>query len=184
VQLADLYNVGTGTLKRAGHRLYSGGYALDDLGAVDVPALLARRLAAQLLACFLVLKVEPHSRDLRADLLRHREVLLAGRGQGLDVLLALYSYLDASPRIADAELTRLYDELGPEGQEAAMSMAQRYRAEGRAEGRAELLLRLLTRQFGPLPGELTRAVHNGSDSDLETWGDRVLDAKTLDDVFR
>jgi hypothetical protein len=58
------------------------------------------------------------------------------------------------------------------------------RAEGRAEGEAVLLLRLLERRFGGLPPELQARIAAAEPPALEEWGLRLLDAATIEDVFR
>jgi hypothetical protein len=56
-------------------------------------------------------------------------------------------------------------------------------ADGRAEGEAKLLLKLLGVRFGPL-SDVTRArVQAATVEQLETWGERILSAATLDDVL-
>ncbi len=55
---------------------------------------------------------------------------------------------------------------------------------GRQEGEATLLQRLLHRRFGSLPGWVPERLHSADQATLESWGDRVLEAHTLDDVFR
>jgi hypothetical protein len=62
--------------------------------------------------------------------------------------------------------------------------AEQYKKEGRQEGETLLLQRLLTRRFGPLPSSVVARIAAGSVPEIETWGDRVLDAKSLDEVFR
>ena len=57
------------------------------------------------------------------------------------------------------------------------------RAEGRTEGRAELLLRQLTKRFGPLSTETVSRINAAAIPDLDRWGERLLDAKTLAEVF-
>ena len=54
---------------------------------------------------------------------------------------------------------------------------------GRQEGEAALLYRQLTRRFGPLPDWVEDRLRRASIEELETWGDRVLDATKLADVF-
>ncbi|MBF0454693.1 MAG: Rpn family recombination-promoting nuclease/putative transposase [Magnetococcales bacterium] len=58
------------------------------------------------------------------------------------------------------------------------------RQEGRQEGEAALLLRQLQRRFGTLPEEIQNKVESADQIALETWGDRVLDAPSLEDVFK
>ena len=57
------------------------------------------------------------------------------------------------------------------------------RQEGRQEGGAGLLLRQLKRRFETVPEWIIQKVRDADPSTLETWGDRVLDAQTLDRVF-
>ena len=64
-----------------------------------------------------------------------------------------------------------------------MSTADRLRAEGRAEGRAETLLQLLAARFGAVTTTTTNRVRSASLADLERWTLRVLDARTIADVF-
>ncbi|MBF0157775.1 MAG: DUF4351 domain-containing protein [Magnetococcales bacterium] len=46
-----------------------------------------------------------------------------------------------------------------------------------------LLLRLLQRRFGPLPEEITNRIQAADCDTLASWSDRVLEAKTLAEVF-
>ena len=56
-------------------------------------------------------------------------------------------------------------------------------SEGMAQGEARLLTRQLTRRFGTLPAEVTARMEDADTDTLETWADRLLDARTLDEVF-
>jgi hypothetical protein len=47
-----------------------------------------------------------------------------------------------------------------------------------------LLQRLLARHFGPLPTAVIARIAAATVEEIETWGDRVLDATSLDEVFR
>ena len=53
----------------------------------------------------------------------------------------------------------------------------------RQECEAALLYRQLTRRFGPLPDWVEDLLRRASIEELETWGDRVLDAAQLADVL-
>lgn len=57
------------------------------------------------------------------------------------------------------------------------------REEGREEGERGLLLRQLQRRFGALSAEYQERLAKADNKQLLKWGDRVLDAKTLADVF-
>jgi len=60
---------------------------------------------------------------------------------------------------------------------------QKGRTEGKAEGRADTILRMLHRRFGPLPEDVVERIRHGTEADLDRWTDRILDARTLADVF-
>ena len=55
--------------------------------------------------------------------------------------------------------------------------------QGMQLGEALLLQRLLTRRFGELPAAQQAKLSAATPAQLETWGDRVLDASSLDEVF-
>ena len=55
--------------------------------------------------------------------------------------------------------------------------------QGMQLGEALLLQRLLTRRFGELPAAQQAKLSAATPAQLETWGDRVLDAASLDQVF-
>ena len=59
-----------------------------------------------------------------------------------------------------------------------------YKQKGRQEGETLLLQRQLVRRFGPLPPEVLERIAAASLEEIETWGDRVLDATSLEGVFR
>ena len=54
---------------------------------------------------------------------------------------------------------------------------------GREEGVTRLLRRQLQRRFGDLPGWVEERFAGASPEELEQWGERVLDAVILEDVF-
>ena len=55
---------------------------------------------------------------------------------------------------------------------------------GIALGEAKTLRRQLNRRFGPLSEELDNKISQATEQQLELWLDNILDAKTLDDVFK
>jgi Domain of unknown function (DUF4351) len=54
----------------------------------------------------------------------------------------------------------------------------------RKGGQARLLLRLLRLKFGPLAPEIEERVHSADADRLLEWGERVLTAASIQDVFR
>ena len=57
------------------------------------------------------------------------------------------------------------------------------RVEGRVEGESRLLKKQLERRFGVLPTWATDKLNDASEQDLESWGEAVLTAPTLNAVF-
>ena len=55
--------------------------------------------------------------------------------------------------------------------------------QGMQQGEALLLQRLLTRRFGALSATQLASIAAATPAQLETWGDRVLEAKSQDEVF-
>ena len=101
------------------------------------------------------------------------------------VILRQSKYPMALPKVQDLKelkmtLAERFDqwalEYKEEGEKAGI-------AKGIAQGEALLLQRLLARRFGPLPATVLERIAIASTTELETWGDRVLDAVSLDDVF-
>lgn len=56
-------------------------------------------------------------------------------------------------------------------------------SKGLKEGERTLLLRLLRARFGELPETALARIEAAGPSELEQWGERVLNAQTLDDVL-
>ena len=56
-------------------------------------------------------------------------------------------------------------------------------SQGQTEGERALLVRLLTRRFGELDHETKQRLDDASTDELERWGENVLEAQTLDEVF-
>jgi predicted transposase YdaD len=69
-------------------------------------------------------------------------------------------------------------------QEGREEGRQEGRAEGRQEGEARLVLRQLRLKFGPLGPEIEDRVRSADTERLLRWGERVLMAENLQDVFR
>ncbi len=61
--------------------------------------------------------------------------------------------------------------------------AHGYEAKGEEKGEAIALQRLLARRFGALSPDLASRIAAVSREEIETWLDRVLDARSLEDVF-
>ena len=74
--------------------------------------------------------------------------------------------------------------LRQEGKQIGLQQGlQEGRQEGRQQGERTVLERQLQRRFGVLTPEITEKLSEASSTDLENWAEKVLDAKTLEDVF-
>ena len=98
------------------------------------------------------------------------------------VLLRQSKHTLALPKVQD--LKELKMTLAERFDQWAQKYEQRGKQEGRQEGEALLLQRLLTRRFGTLPSDITGQIATATPAQLELWGDRVLDATSLQEVFR
>lgn len=58
------------------------------------------------------------------------------------------------------------------------------RQEGYREGEAGILLRQLRLKFGPLDAAIESRVRSADAERLLEWGDRILSAERLEDVFQ
>jgi hypothetical protein len=56
--------------------------------------------------------------------------------------------------------------------------------QGRRRGEAELLLRLLRSKFGPVPKKIQARLRNAQPEQLLEWGERLVKANSLDEVFQ
>jgi hypothetical protein len=55
--------------------------------------------------------------------------------------------------------------------------------ESAQQGEIKLLRRQLARRFGPLPSWADERLEQASEAELEGWADRVLECRSLEDVF-
>jgi flagellar biosynthesis/type III secretory pathway protein FliH len=55
--------------------------------------------------------------------------------------------------------------------------------QGMQQGEVAVLRRQLHKRFGELPEEIELRLNNATLAQLEVWADRVLDARTLDEVL-
>ena len=64
-----------------------------------------------------------------------------------------------------------------------MSVADMLREEGRKEGERTILLKQLRLRFGELSDAIVARIHAARPKQLERWAERVLTARTLDEVL-
>ncbi len=113
---------------------------------------------------------------------------------GLDYVITLLRYLAQGPsteRLNADELRRVATAVLSNEGELMTTIAEQWVQEGIEKGIAKgilvgealLLRRLLTRRFGPVPGWVEAKLAEAEPAQLETWGERVLDAPSLEGVF-
>lgn len=84
----------------------------------------------------------------------------------------------------DLKRSRFYQQVLAEGEAIGETRGEaKGEARGRVEGEAALLRRLLERKFGPLPAAAQQRLAAADAETLLAWGDRVLDARSLDEVW-
>lgn len=114
-------------------------------------------------------------------------------------LTALFSYLaahlEAPPERFVAAAARIHEDAENMGKTIAEQLVAKGKAEGlamgkaegriegRTEGRVDLLLRLMRRRFRVIPPAIEQRVRTADADSLDLWGDRILSAATLDDLF-
>ncbi|MGM0760798.1 MAG: DUF4351 domain-containing protein [Thermodesulfobacteriota bacterium] len=99
-------------------------------------------------------------------------------------------YLDFIDIYADLDETeqKLYISKYPQEAELMSTFAERFRQEGRQEGmqqgEAQVLLRQLSRKFGEPPSEIRHKIESADSERLLLWSERVLTARTLEEVLQ
>lgn len=69
------------------------------------------------------------------------------------------------------------------GEKLMMTLAEYLGEIGRKQGESSLLLRLLSRKYGIIPTYYRNKIEQADADTLLVWGERVLDALTLEEVF-
>ncbi|MET8774317.1 Rpn family recombination-promoting nuclease/putative transposase [Nocardia sp. NPDC004654] len=184
-ELTELIDLDSTTREALDPYLPRFRFLLDDVAALDLPALCARDLTPAARVMLALHKIVPGNTHLGVDLLPLIEdlhAILDGPG-GTDEFQCVASYILIVGDTQQADLQPLIDRLGPRAKEAIVTTAERLRAEGRAEGRANALIDLLTSKFGPIPARIADTIHAADPTQVRTWTVRVLTATTLDEVF-
>jgi hypothetical protein len=83
----------------------------------------------------------------------------------------------------DTFINLVKTKLAPEVGEKVMTIAEQLKAEGMQQGEYSLLLRLIQRKFHEVPESYRKKMAEADAETLLEWGERILDAKYLDDIF-
>jgi hypothetical protein len=201
VEFSELLDIDPGTAHLAGEFRPRFRFLLDDLTKLDKTALRSRPITIPVRLTVRLLRIVPtHPGDVIAaldadDIDDFRDVLRRYPG-GRALWAAYLTYIQNGSETPLHKLAWLAAQIGPEAEEVFVNTADVLRAEGRVEagaaaraaGRAApaagVLVRLLTRKFATVPDEVRARIDTASLEQLDTWTERVLDAETLDEVFR
>jgi hypothetical protein len=136
-----------------------------------------------------------HNPQARFDAKWKLVQLLYRRGwdkQRIIDLLFVIDWMMKLPEHLKHQLWQNLDNLEREGKMAYVSEFERQAIDkgmqagvqqGMQQGECSLLARQLTRRFGALPEWAKTRLHQANTDLLETWGERVLDARSLEEVF-
>jgi hypothetical protein len=109
------------------------------------------------------------------------------RGYERQAILELFRFIDWVLEIPEALEEQLWHELQQYEETQRMpyvtSVERIGFKKGVAQGEISILRRQLTRRFGPLPEWAEERLTHAELPQLEAWADRVLEAKTLEEVF-
>jgi len=73
--------------------------------------------------------------------------------------------------------------LSPTLRGEVMTLAQQLIQVGESLGKTELMIRQLKRRFKRIPKNYLVRLEKADAETLSTWGERIIDAKTLKEVF-
>jgi hypothetical protein len=129
--------------------------------------------------------------------------LLYGRGWDRQRILDLFAVLDWMMRLPDSLEQKLWQAIATlEGetqmryvtsverlatergmQQGLQQGMQQGMQQGLQKGEVAVLRRQLHKRFGELPEEIELRLNNATLAQLEVWADRVLDARTVEEIF-
>ncbi|MEI2414554.1 Rpn family recombination-promoting nuclease/putative transposase [Orrella sp. JC864] len=116
-----------------------------------------------------------------------RDVLLPARAPGVSIS-AITTLHEPEAMIVEEKIDwslRWKQQGLQEGRQQGLREGRREgHQEGRREGESLLLRRQLVRRFGALPKQVDRRLTQAGSEELQAWAMNVLDARTLEEVFR
>jgi hypothetical protein len=161
------------------------GYALHDISAKS-----STEIKGEVLSRLVQLALRHIFSDQPVERVRELLGLVAKVSRdptALDILESLLRYyVQGTGRLDEIQIRRLLEQT-LSGEPLMETFIDRYIAQGEQRGKqlgeAEMLLRQIERKFGP-PSETVR--HRITEADSETlleWSDRILEARSLDEVL-
>ncbi|MEM7582057.1 MAG: Rpn family recombination-promoting nuclease/putative transposase [Acidobacteriota bacterium] len=121
----------------------------------------------------------PQHRDLRRDIVAWlSKVVFPARLPGVDI--PELEDLDEFQTYVEVKMQTWPEQWEAKGRELGLAEGER---KGRREGESVVLRRLLHLKFGSLEAEVDARISSADSRQLLSWAERVLTARTLDDVF-
>ncbi len=116
---------------------------------------------------------------------------LYAHGFGKDYILQLFSFIDwvlALPEPFELEYAHYIEQLEEEKQVSYITSIERIgiqkgMQQGMQQGEATIILRLVQRRFGPISKTYKQRITQADANTLLAWGDKILEAQTLEDFF-
>ncbi|MBF0425795.1 MAG: DUF4351 domain-containing protein [Magnetococcales bacterium] len=156
-------------------------YTVRDIREIDCQRMLeSPQLEENLLA--VLCRLQDERQTLRVILTRMAALAPKAKADALEKLVILAGLRGLGTTVREEENTMPIT-IDVMENDYLRDIFARGELKGHREGEAALLLRLLKRRFGALPGWVPERVHAADAATLETWGDRVLTASSLEEVF-
>jgi len=162
-------------------------FLLEDISAVSDAVLALRNVTVEV--TLFLLRDARTAKDLLERLHRRKPALLQilEGPRGPAAFAIILEYAAQVGEISPEDLERFVHELGPIATETYMTTAEMLRAQGEArgeaKGKAQLFTRQLAARFGTVPDAVVRRISAGASTELDQWAERVLTAKSIEDVF-
>jgi hypothetical protein len=180
LQMLDLIDLDPGEKKAMEAHLPRFEFLLDDLAAVDGGQLRDRELTPQALVTLLLLKTA--AGRLLEELREWKGELRAVLGQpgGGEAFIAMLAYIEIVSEASASELRDLAASLGPDAEEAYVTIAEQLEAVGEAKS----VLRNLKNRGIPVDDHSRSRIMTCADVEtLDTWLDRSLTVTEVTELF-
>lgn len=99
-------------------------------------------------------------------------------------IIDLFNIIDWMMKIPEPLQLQLMRDISELERSHSMPYISSFQRLGRKQGQQDILRRQLEKRFGPLPSAIEARLDKAKPADLEAWADAVLDAPTLDSVFK
>ncbi len=196
-EVAELFSPSIAEDADLARHIPSLSFFLDDISQASDEALKARAEAEVEQVVPLVFWALRDARDrerLLAGVAAYAHLMAAVQRSpsGKDALIAVFRYLSrAKAELSREQLETIIAEALPQPRETLMTLAEQWEQEGLKkglqqglqQGQREIVAKLLKLRFGELSAEIEARVNMANETELERIAERVLTARTLEEVF-